>query len=314
MFRFELLENGVDYLAEAVRRLSGDPDRADLKYAVLHLGGGVELLLKARLVREDWTLVFERPTDADEDLYRSGGFKSVGIWDTIRRLKRAGVEIAPADEKRVGQLRLKRNQLEHFGIQDSREAISASAVWALGFALDFIGRELEADGLEPDIEAELEEIRAGLSEMEEFVALREGQITAELEQARDSREAVFDCPRCLEQATIAREGMHCHFCGYTVGLDRIEQAADGWVNAVLGLSHYTVIKEGGIWPVNRCPQCSLVALVDHGVDQSCGRRFLCLACGTYWSDSEMDECARCGEPFSGEGTICSACFRAVVAE
>lgn len=61
---FPPLRNGVDYLQDAVRRLGATPSPTDLKYAVLHLHAGVEVLLKYRLICEDWRLILE---DADYD-------------------------------------------------------------------------------------------------------------------------------------------------------------------------------------------------------------------------------------------------------
>ncbi len=80
MFEWGLLENAIDYLREAVRRLEGDVDRRDLKYAILHLGAGLELLLKERLRQEDWRQLFRDPACAIEEEYRSGEFVSASVW------------------------------------------------------------------------------------------------------------------------------------------------------------------------------------------------------------------------------------------
>jgi hypothetical protein len=59
---FSPLENGLDYLQSVVDGLAGDPTKRDLKYAVLHLSAGIEVLAKYRLHREHWTLVSASPT------------------------------------------------------------------------------------------------------------------------------------------------------------------------------------------------------------------------------------------------------------
>src|SRR6266568_2543373 len=68
--QLSLLGNALDYLENAVNRAAHVASRLDdpgttprrehrrWKYAVLHLEAGVELLLKARLSREHWSLVF----------------------------------------------------------------------------------------------------------------------------------------------------------------------------------------------------------------------------------------------------------------
>lgn len=57
---FTPVRNGMDFLLSAFDHLSqrnGEPGARDLKYAVLHLQAAVEVLLKARIIREHWSLV-----------------------------------------------------------------------------------------------------------------------------------------------------------------------------------------------------------------------------------------------------------------
>jgi hypothetical protein len=64
---FTPLENGLDFILRALEYLADDPTKRDLKYAVLHLHSGVELILKERLRREHWSLVFEKPEEASKE-------------------------------------------------------------------------------------------------------------------------------------------------------------------------------------------------------------------------------------------------------
>lgn len=47
-----------------------------LKYAVLHLAAGVEVLLKARLQYEHWSLVFAQPGTATREALAEAPFRS----------------------------------------------------------------------------------------------------------------------------------------------------------------------------------------------------------------------------------------------
>ncbi|MGW4824072.1 hypothetical protein ACWEP4_35310 [Streptomyces sp. NPDC004227] len=61
---FTPVRNGMDYLAKAVDDLTGGaspPSERDLKYAVLHRQAATEVLLKARLLGEHWSLVYKDP-------------------------------------------------------------------------------------------------------------------------------------------------------------------------------------------------------------------------------------------------------------
>ncbi|MGH7927193.1 MAG: hypothetical protein ACREQV_05315 [Candidatus Binatia bacterium] len=53
---------------------------------MLHLQAAVEVLLKARLIRDHWSLVFEKPSAASSAARASGDFKSVTLEDTLSRL------------------------------------------------------------------------------------------------------------------------------------------------------------------------------------------------------------------------------------
>ena len=53
-----LLDNALDFLLSAAEAVNRDEGPRSLKEAVLHLGNGVELLVKARIAREHWSLIF----------------------------------------------------------------------------------------------------------------------------------------------------------------------------------------------------------------------------------------------------------------
>ena len=53
-----LLDNALDFLLSAAEAVRRDEGHRSLKEAVLHLANGVELMVKARLAREHWSLIF----------------------------------------------------------------------------------------------------------------------------------------------------------------------------------------------------------------------------------------------------------------
>ncbi len=315
-FEWGLLENAIDYLREAVRRLEGEVDRQDLKYAILSLGAGLELLLKERLRREDWRLLFTDQSIAEEEIYLRGDFHSVHIWKTMDRLEEhAGVEISEVDRNHIANLRDRRNPLEHFRISQSREAVSSAASSALGFALDFVSRHLDEESMSQELREELEEIREALPELEEFVEHR----LREVEGRIDDGDTVLTCPRCFQDTAIVGDGISCLFCGFANGIDEVERAAEDWIGSVLGISEYRAIKEGGELPLYECPNCEQRAMVDRGPSGDIHEedRWICFACGVRWTDHGIDQCARCGEPFdpdSGVGSVCRNCFAATVGD
>src|SRR5712692_8889514 len=83
-FELSLIENAFDFLQEAIDCLrEGSPRK--LKYSVLHLASAAELLLKARLSREHWSLIFKDPAKASEESFASGEFASADFQDVQDR-------------------------------------------------------------------------------------------------------------------------------------------------------------------------------------------------------------------------------------
>ncbi|MBR7837390.1 hypothetical protein KDL01_29190 [Actinospica durhamensis] len=129
---FPPIENGLDYLCSVVDHLvktgGESPGARDLKYAVLHLQAAVEVLLKARLQAENWTLVFKVPSTAVRAKFESGEFESCSTQETLARLKSiVGLEFAAKDVTALNKLRGDRNALQHYGLTASGPATEARA-------------------------------------------------------------------------------------------------------------------------------------------------------------------------------------------
>jgi rubrerythrin len=135
----------------------------------------------------------------------------------------------------------------------------------------------------------------------------------------DDGDTVLTCPRCFQDTAIVGDGISCLFCGFAIGIDEVERAAEDWIGSVLGISEYRAIKEGGELPLYECPNCEQRAMVDRGPSGDLYEedRWICFACGARWADRGIDQCARCGEPFdpdSGVGSFCRNCFAATVGD
>lgn len=294
---YSLLENGLDFISSALKHLKKQPTKRELKYAVLHLSAGIELILKERLKREHWSLVFDKPELATKKAYDTGDFSSVSFKPSIERLINiCGIKIEEKQKTRLLRFRDMRNRFEHFGIVDSIEAVTASAAAALAILLDFVKNQLETQTIEESDQILLDEIRSQLSEFKEFVQKRWRLIEADVKNAQT---AVIICPSCGQEAAVAHEGATCLFCGYHRAA---EYAAREYAVIVLGEDP----TEG--WPdlVQKCPDCDTDTLV-RDASATC---FVCLQCGKTWSNTEFDDCMHCGQSFKrdGEQTVCDGCF------
>ncbi|GHA70648.1 hypothetical protein GCM10010372_82270 [Streptomyces tauricus] len=267
---FTPVRNGMDYLASAVKNLtegSTPPSDSDLKYAVLHLQAATEVLLKARLVREHWSLVFKEPGGASLETFENGKFESCTIAATMDRLdKIAKVSITPEERKAIKDLADDRNALTHYGHTANAFAVEARAARVFGFLLTFIHRqfrpELSRDGVwvtEVWVTEAMDALRTKLSGIEALVKDRMRRLSGELAPLGDR---TVQCPDCRQWALVLSEAGQdrgpnarmrppsCRFCLRQWG-DPIAAAAN-YELAVLG--------EGNFGQLD-CPTCEFRTLV-----------------------------------------------------
>ena len=298
---FPSLRNGLDFILYALELLAGDPPAArSVKYAVLALSAGMELVLKERLHREHWSLVFEKIDSANHDAYLSGDFESVIYRTSIQRLRGVcKVKFSEDAIRRMDRLRKKRNQLEHFSFSDSRMAVIAAASSALAPLIDFIHDELLSAADEVDSSL-FELIRTKLGSFDKFVQERSNEVKTDIDAATT---AVVECPRCMQKSLILEEGARCAFCRYQ---EENEKAADTYISSVLGINYYETVKNGDTWPRYICPACGVETFVFNGVD------YICFCCGVLFQYSSVEFCRECNRPYlpkPGESTeACISCL------
>ncbi|MGW7314828.1 hypothetical protein [Streptomyces sp. NPDC054865] len=251
---FTPVRNGMDYLISAVKNLtegSKPPSDRDLKYAVLHLQAATEVLLKARLVREHWTLVFKDPGGANLDVFRSGKFDSCTIGTALDRLANiAQVPIAAKDRAAIKALSDDRNALTHYGHTANAFQVEARAARVLSFLLTFIHRHLQprlsSEG--PGVMRTMDTLRMKLSDIQALVKDRMNELSGELAPLVDR---TVLCPDCRQWAlVVGEENPACRFCMQDFG-DPLNAAANyGW--QVLGEDNFSM---------TRCPACTRAQVI-----------------------------------------------------
>ena len=119
-----LVLSAIDFARRSVRELQSSP-----KYSMIHFSTALELFLKARLLREHWSLVVSRTDTASAATFRSGQFHSVSMDEAIKRLRNiAGESIPHQAEKAFRTVREHRNRLVHFLHPDFADKQSARKV------------------------------------------------------------------------------------------------------------------------------------------------------------------------------------------
>lgn len=295
---FQLLENGLDSILKAFEEIEEGTERG-LKYSILNLDRGILLVLKAKLLEEDWELIFQDTDKADQKLLQTGEFKSVDFETTLARLQEdLFIEIPREDISLLKRLHKLRNKIEHFAISISFEEAKAILLRAGSFAFDFTNDHLKPS---PDDKEILEELNEQVLRNKEFIKERRGQIAGKLDSIRKDGHFVLRCPRCAEEALVpgpdvGPEQPICLFCKYT---DTPENVADEWATEFVGYPH-TDPKERMISPViKECSFCSMETMIDFSHEDGGATPpdpyWVCFSCGGY--ESLTVTCTQCEEEF-----------------
>ena len=105
-----LVSNAIDFMTKSLQEIKEHP-----KSSVVNFFSSIELFFKARLLKEHWSLILKRPDKANISSFLEGEFQSIGINDTIKRLKNIAKESFSKDEVTCfEELRTHRNKLVHF--------------------------------------------------------------------------------------------------------------------------------------------------------------------------------------------------------
>ncbi|MEU0663907.1 hypothetical protein [Streptomyces lavendulocolor] len=302
---FGPVENGVDYLCSVTHHLAGAPTPRDLKYAILHLVAATEVLLKARLQLEHWSLIFEKPQTATRETFDNADFKSCGSIEALERLQNiAGLDIGNQQTKRDLNILIQwRNALQHYGLKTYKEGKAAKTVYApavekvaanlLDFLLNFVRDELRPELKREELQAlddELRNVYTGLADIKKYLDNRMSRLRAELEPLRDQ---TVQCPLCKVYALLCNGLVECRFCEAVSEWGVV--VAQEYVLHVQEIDWYSHSKDGGNELVDWCPECNTDSLVADVVFAT-GRRtsYFCFTCGCDFDS--LASCDVCGRP------------------
>lgn len=105
-----LMTNAFDFLSKSIEEFDENP-----KYSLVNFYSAIELLLKARLLYDHWSMVVAKGSDLNYDSFIKGDFQSVTSKDSIYRLRNAlKVNISKEFEFSIDSLRKHRNKIVHF--------------------------------------------------------------------------------------------------------------------------------------------------------------------------------------------------------
>lgn len=121
-------ESAFDFLRKSLDEIKDYP-----KYSVVHFATAVELLLKARLMHEHWSLVVENVAHVELEKFLSGECKTVTPGEAVRRLgKVCGQNIPKEAAAQFEKIAAHRNRMIHFfheaGLEEAEPALAENIV------------------------------------------------------------------------------------------------------------------------------------------------------------------------------------------
>lgn len=314
-----LVENALDFLQKSIRELeAGEP-----KYSVIHFYSGLELFLKARLLREHWCLCASDVNKIAQTQFASGDFESIGLKEAKSRLANIlNCKLSGPEEKIYERLRERRNQAVHFYHPDDLGSDKKVAVEQLA-GWHFLYRRLTnswKDCFEP-FQDRLAELHRTISARAEYFPSIYSELKDDLlKQARHRLIAV--CEICEQQGALTKgevaKGVHrlecavcsgeafalflpCRKCGKlaprsferTTDCQWCECRYEGSLEESFAWAEKT---HPGASPRAWCGDCGYT--VKESVIEV-GRASFCLACHAFYEHSGIARCDWCGDTVTG---------------
>lgn len=304
--RHTVLSNGLDFILKGLEELEnyeGCGEVNCLKYVVLHIDAGIELILKSKILEEHWSLAFEQPQNAKVKAYQEGDFSSVTLASSIKRLRDiCDIQISKEEEDKITALHKKRNIMQHFGINDTEVSIRGVVAAALEVMMVFIHNYLDEGELTESEQSMIKSIKENIIVLQTYINQRMAALKPELSKYKEPW--ISECSNCGQRAAIFDKefpGIRCLFCEYEHNSeDDPAGVADEFAEYFLGLSGYQCAQDGEEWPIYDCPACNTIdAYILTGTFS------LCVSCG---DQGRYNFCCECGQPHLGEMEICNSCF------
>ncbi|MDD4815526.1 MAG: hypothetical protein PHQ62_00080 [Clostridia bacterium] len=313
--QFTLIENGLDFVLTAIKdypiNVSTEAEmKRILKYSVLHLSSGVELLLKSRLHKENWVYIFQDMNKANTQKYIDRDFVSVDSKTNIERLENiCNIVFSENEKKDLEALRKIRNGFEHFDFLENDIAIETKIEKAVKAIINFVAKNLlNVVTLKDTEQALLDEIKQKIIEIN--IYSKELENLANEQINIDNRQKIIFCPECgKEFFALDDDGgkMKCYYCGWRPQdeNDRVQVATKYlYTNIASGC---LILDNGEQLPLYECPECGFQAFV---IDDNYRK---CFNCGYNPEKEEIAFCNKCNLLYKVEVPeddigICPECF------
>jgi hypothetical protein len=224
-FKFNILENAIDSLKQGIGfALKDSPTQGELKLSVLLIAQSVELLLKERLKREHWSLIFTKVEQAG-----NLNANTVTVDEAIKRLEQIAHVILDKEERdSITLFSDIRNRIQHYEIEITFEETLGKAHAAIAFITRFLKDEFQSDireYLEQDDIQKLIYVDEALKHLIVLAQQNIERIRKENEPSRPKEQVywqfeIMTCPECWQDYYVFSPDSHisqCQLCNHEGG-------------------------------------------------------------------------------------------------
>jgi hypothetical protein len=213
---FEFLRRAIDEFSESA------------KFSTIHFATAIELFLKARLMREHWSLLLDKPDQADKAAFFRGDAKTVTLDQAVDRLRRIATIAVPQPSREIfARIAKHRNKMVHFvhageTVTDGQNGLQKIAEEQCAGWLAL--RTLLSEWPEfADYKRDIWQISVKMEGHRAYLEKAFEAKAGELQAHRDAGGRVICCPSCrfesvkVEEATNAIAEANCVVCHFFHG-------------------------------------------------------------------------------------------------
>lgn len=337
-----LCENGLSFVSKAIEQLWDNTSHESIKYSVINFYSGLELLIKARLMHEHWTLIVDDPNKADIDDFLNGDAQTVGLQKAVMRLKKTiKLSIPPAALASFEELRKHRNRMVHFhhpvnATKYSGDKQTETIVLEQCRGWFYLRRMLSDEWKDvfKDFQRQISRVNTSMKHHREYLGTVYAQILPELEEYGRNGAILAACSACGFKAQVldevgpqqkicrvclANESFLIHTCPNEECQSKSSLPADGseeWVCSHCKtsidiedvMSAYT-LEGNSDYDDPRVPALCTECLQETAGTLNDTETIFCFNCFSW--PAKIEHCGWCGEPFTGdaENTYWAGCER-----
>lgn len=209
-----VIENAFDFLEHALNEIESSP-----KYSVINFAIAIELFLKARLMKEHWSLIIQRPDSTNFQKFIDGDQTSITFEEVLRRLRTiAFVEMPDQAFKCIDSLRMHRNRVVHFlhsQIEEKRSEIVIEQCRAWFYLQSMLKTWF------PEYSTRIESIEVAMTKNKSYLDTKYEALKPRIEKQKKDL-LVIVCEICGKDACIESEKLCnelttfvCEVCDHT---------------------------------------------------------------------------------------------------